>query len=439
MLSGIVFGLFPALQSARPEISQVMQAGTQRLTGSVKGRRLHTALIAGQIALTLLLMTAAAAAIQAFIRMNRVPLGYEPKHVMSVIIPLRENAYTTWADRSRFFEQLREKVAEIHGVLGAGISTNATPPDSGLTVPVEILGKAASQAQEAHVELVSPEYFTTLEIPLLRGRSWEQSEIARGAALVLVNQAFVRHYLSGGDAQGHSVRIAQLANTPPIRLAATGSDGWLPIIGVVADSLDDGLDKPVAPAVYAPYTLMTLPFTQVLVRTQGEPLAMLHSVRQQIASLDPDQQIFSDVRDLEGWIQREPEYARARLISMLFGAFSILALSLAAVGLYSVISYTVLQRTSELGVRVALGARRRDVLSIVALSAGTGVGLGIAAGLALSLGLNRIIARWIENGTHDPIMILAVSTLLIAVAALACLVPARRALSIDPMVALRCE
>jgi ABC-type antimicrobial peptide transport system permease subunit len=124
---------------------------------------------------------------------------------------------------------------------------------------------------------------------------------------------------------------------------------------------------------------------------------------------------------------------------MLFGAFSILALSLAAVGLYSVISYTVLQRTSELGVRVALGARRRDVLSIVALSAGTGVGLGIAAGLALSFGLNRIIARWIENGTHDPIMVLAVSTLLIAVAALACLVPARRALSIDPMVALRCE
>jgi predicted permease len=439
LLSGIVFGLFPALQLARPEISQVMQAGTRRLTGSVKGRRLHTALIAGQIALTLLLMTAAGAAIEAFMRMNLVQLGYEPKHVMSVIIPVRENAHTTWADRSRFFEQLREKVSEMPGVIGAGISTNATPPDSGFTVPVEILGKTASQAQEAHVELVSPEYFTTLQIPLLSGRSWEQSEIARGATLVLVNQAFVRHYLSGGDALGHSVRISQLTNTPPIRLAATGSDGWLPIIGVVADSLDDGLEKPAAPAVYAPYTLMTLPFTQVLVRTQGEPLAMLHSVRQQIASLDPDQQIFSDVRDLDGWIQREPEYARARLISMLFGAFSILALTLAAVGLYSVVSYTVLQRTSELGVRVALGARRRDVLRLVAFSAGTSVGFGIVAGLALSFGLNRLIARWIESGTRDPIMVLAASGLLILVAALACMVPARRALAVDPMAALRCE
>jgi predicted permease len=439
LLSGIVFGLFPALQLAQPEISQVMQASTRRLTGSAKGRRLHTALIAGQIALTLLLMTAAGAAIQTFIQLNRVPLGYEPQHVMSVIIPLGENAHTTWADRSRFFAQLREKVLETPGVLAAGISTNATPPDSGWTLPVEILGKPASQAQEAHVEFVSPEYFTTLQIPLLRGRTWNQSEIARGATLVLVNQAFVRHYLSGGDALGHSVRISQLTSNPPYRLGATGSDGWLAVIGVTADSLDDGLDKPVAPAVYAPYTLLTMTGTQILVRTQGEPLAMVHSIRQQIASIDPDQQIIGDVRDLEGWIQREPEFARGRLISMLFGAFAVLALTLAAVGLYSVVSYTVAQRTSELGIRVALGARRRDVLRIVGLSAGVSVGLGIVTGLALSFGLNRLIARWIESGTRDPIMILAASGLLMLVAAIACLVPALRALAINPMVALRSE
>jgi hypothetical protein len=164
LLSGIVFGLFPALQSAQPEISQVMQVGTRRLTGSVKGRRLHTALIAGQISLTLLLMTAAGAAIQAFIQMNRVPLGYEPKHVISIGLPLHENAHTTWADRSRFFTQIRKKVAEMPGVVAAGISTNATPPNSGWVLPVEILGKSAAQAQEAHLEFVSPEYFTTLHI-----------------------------------------------------------------------------------------------------------------------------------------------------------------------------------------------------------------------------------------------------------------------------------
>ena len=192
LLSGIVFGLFPALQSARPEISQVMQAGTRRLTGSVKGRRLHTALIAGQIALTLLLMTAAGAAIQAFIRMNTVPLGYEPQHVMSVVIPISEEAHTTWADRARFLTELRDKIAAMPGVLSAGVSTNATPPNSGWRLPVEILGKSASQAQEAHVEFVGSEYFATLRIPFLSGRVWDHSEIARGATLVLVNQAFVR-------------------------------------------------------------------------------------------------------------------------------------------------------------------------------------------------------------------------------------------------------
>ena len=208
---------------------------------------------------------------------------------------------------------------------------------------------------------------------------------------------------------------------------------------MVADSLNDGLDKPPAPAVYAPYTVVTWMGTQILVRTQGEPLAMVHSIRQKVASIEPNQLISDNVRDLEGWIQREPEYARTRLISMLFGAFSILGLILAAVGLYSVVSYTVLQRTSELGVRVALGARRRDVLWLVGFSAGTSVGLGIIAGLALSFSLNRLIAQWVESGTRDPVMLLAVSGLLILVAAFACLVPARRALAVDPMAALRCE
>src|SRR5262249_16770290 len=151
---------------------------------------------------------------------------------------------------------------------------------------------------------------------------------------------------------------------------------------------------------------------------------------------DGDQQIADDTRDLQGWIQREPEYARGRLVSMLFGAFSVLALVLAAVGLYSVVSYTVLQRTGELGMRIALGAQRRDLLRIVGVSAGTSVGLGIVVGLALSFGLNQMIARWLENGARDPLVVVGVALLLLAVATIACLIPARRALAINPIEAL---
>jgi predicted permease len=438
ILTGVLFGLFPSFQFAKPQISQLMQSNMRRVAGSVKGRHIHTALIAGQIALTLLLMTAAGAAIEGFVRMMRVPLGYDPEHVMSVGIPVRENSYTNLEARKNYFKQLRDKIAEVPGVMVAGISTNATPPDSGFSIAMDILGKAAQESQQSDLELVGPEYFNTLQIPVIEGRIWNASEVDRAAALVVVNRAFVRRYFNGGDALGHSVRIPQ-SQIPPMILKAPGSDGWLQIVGVVGDSLNAGLEKPVSPAVYVPYTLFMVPFTQILVRTQGEPLALLRGIRRQIASVDPDQQTFGDIRDLGGWIQREPEYARSRLISMLFGGFSGLALVLAAVGLYSVVSYSVVQRTGEFGIRMALGAQRRHVLRIVALSVATSVGVGIVAGLALSFGLNRLIARWVENGAHNPLTVMAASLLLIAVAGLACLIPARRALAVDPMTALRCD
>ena len=233
--------------------------------------------------------------------------------------------------------------------------------------------------------------------------------------------------------------MPRLIGQPPYRLNATGSDGWLQIIGVVGDALDDGLDKPIAPALYLPYTVYMFMGTQILVRTQGEPLALLHGIRKEIAAVNPDQQVDSDVQDLEGWIRREPEFAISRLISILFGAFSGLALVLAGVGLYSVVSYSVVQRTGEFGIRMALGAQRGDVLRIVVWSAGASVAIGLAAGLALSIGLGSVITRWVHNGAHDPLVVLGVSLLVIVVAALACLVPALRALAVDPMTALRCE
>ena len=439
VVSGMLFGTLPALDSARREINQVIQSGTHKLAGSVRGRRVHTGLIAGQIALTLLLLTAASAAIRGFVNMTRRPLGYDPHHVMSIGIPVHENTLNTWADRAAYFAQLRERLAVMPGVTSAGISSNATPPNNGWTQPFDVLGRNAAEGQETRANFVSPEYFGILHIPLVQGRLWEQSEIAHGATLAVVNQAFARRYFPGEDVVGHSVRLPRLTPQPPYVLNAAGSNGWLQIIGIAADALNDGLAKPVLPAIYVPYTLNMFMGTQILVRTEGEPLAMLHNIRRQIAALNPDQQVFSRVDDLETWIIREPEWARSRLVSILFAGFSGLALVLAAVGLYSVVSYGVVQRTSEFGIRMALGARSFDVLRVVLVSAGTSVGLGLAVGIALSLGLSRVLTRWVENAAHSPFMVVGVSLLVIVVAALACLIPARRALSVDPMQALRCE
>jgi predicted permease len=439
VFSGVLFGVFPALESAGREINENIQAGTRKVAGSMRGKRIHTGLIAGQIALTLLLLTAAGAAIQGFSRMMRRPLGYDPVNVMSVGIPFHENTLNAWAERAAYITNLRERVAAMPGVVSAGISANATPPSNGWTQPFEILGKTVSEQQEARVNLVSPEYFAVLHIPLVAGRLWNQSEVSRGATLALVNQAFVRRYFPGEDILNHSVRVPRLISQPPNLLNAKGSDGWIQVIGVTSDALDDGLDKPILPAMYLPYTASMWMGTQILVRAQGEPLALLRSVRQAIAAVNPDQQIASQVDDLEDWIRREPEFAISRLISILFAAFSCLALALAGVGLYSVVSYSVMQRTSEFGIRMALGAQRADVLRIVAWSASASVGTGLAVGLALSFGLGGMITRWIHNGATDPLIVLGVSLLVLVVASLACLVPTLRALAVDPMTALRCE
>ncbi len=439
VLSGVLFGIFPALESAGREINQAIQAGSHKVAGSLRGKRMHTGLIAAQIALTLLLLTTAGAAIRGFSRMMRRPLGYDPHNVMSVGIPIHENTLNSWAERAAYITHLREQVAAMPGVVSAGISTNATPPSNGWTQPFDVLGKNASEQQEARANFVSPEYFSILHIPLVEGRLWEPSEISRGATLAVVNQAFVHRYFPGEDVLNHSIRLPRLTSQPPFRLDANGSDSWLQVIGVVGDALDDGLNKPILPGVYLPYTVNMFMGTQILVRTQGEPLAMLHSVRQEIAAVNPDQQSYSQVDDLETWIRREPALANSRLISVLFAAFSGLALVLAGVGLYSVVSYSVVQRTSEFGIRMALGAQRGDVLRIVALSASASIGLGLTFGLVLSLGLSSVIRRWVENGTRDPLLVLGVSLLVIVVSGLACLVPALRALAVDPMTALRCE
>jgi predicted permease len=439
VLSGVAFGIFPALDSARRDLNQSIQAGTHKLAGNLGRHRVFTGLIAGQIAMTLLLLTGAGGAIQGFTRMLHRPLGYNPQHVMSVGIPIHENTLKTWAERASYITQLKDGVAATPGVVAAGISSNATPPNNGWNQALEISGQTPSENQEARVNFASAEYFSILQIPLIEGRLWERSEIARGAPLAIVNQAFVHRYFPGGNSLNHSLRLPRLTEQRPYRLASEEAGSWLQIIGVIGDSLDDGLDKPILPAVYLPYTNYMFMGTQILVRTDGNPLTLLRTIRQSIAAINPDQQAYSEIRDLETWITHEPEFANSRLVSILFASFSGLALGLAAVGLYSVVSYIVAQRSGEFGIRMALGAQRKDVLRIVLLSAGTSVGIGLAAGFLLSLGTGRVIQRWVQNGTHDPLIPVAVSLLIVVVAGLACLVPAMRALALDPNAALRCE
>jgi putative ABC transport system permease protein len=439
LLTGVVFGISPALQFARPDLAQVMQASTRKMTAGVHGRRTHGVLIAGQIALTLLLLAGASVAMQGFVRMMHVNLGYDPQDVMSVGIPVHDNTYTTWEARGTYFKQLLRQVTDIPEVVSAGLSTNATPPNNGWEQRFEISGKPAAEEQRARINLISAGYFTALRISLLQGRIWYESEAMRGAKLALINQTLARQYFPNGDAVGSEIRMPELKGEPPLELAAAGSDSWFQVVGIVSDARNDGLRNPIMPSVFVPYTIMMPVFTQILVRTTVPPLTVLHAVREQIHTVDPDQQSDRDSRDLDGWIKHEPEWEQGRLVATLFAAFAILALALAATGLYSVISFAVSRRTSEFGIRMALGASPKDVLLIVFRSAAMSVIGGVLTGVLLTIMLNRVLARWIQGSSLDALILAGVILLLVATAGLSCFIPARRASSVDPTVALRYE
>jgi predicted permease len=439
IFTGVFFGLSPALQLSRPEVAQVMQASTRKVIGGVRGKRVHNTLIAGQIALTLLLLATAGAAIQGFMKLSQINLGYNPHNVMSVGIPVHDNTYTTWEKRSAYFGQLLGKIEAMPQVTMAGISTNATPPDNGWSQKFEIMGATSLTEEHLRFNMVSSEYFPVLQIPLVAGRIWDKAESARGAKVAVINQTLATQVFPTGNAIGQHIRMPNLKAEPPIQQAVAGVADWLEIVGVVADARDDGIVKPVKPAVYVPFTLYMAPWTQILVRTQVPPLSILHDVRRQIQTVDADQQAEGHVRSLEVWIEEHHEWAQRHMVALLFGAFAVLALVLAAVGLYSVVSYSVAQRTNEFGIRMALGAMPKDVLRIVFSSTSLSVGAGLLAGIGLSLALNRLVARWADGSSIQAGVLLGVTLLLVAVAATACLVPALRASSVDPMKALRYE
>lgn len=436
--TGVLFGLWPALQLSRTQIGQIMQSGTRRVAGSVRGRRTHSILIAAQVALTLLLLAAAGSSMKGFAQLIHQPLGFDPHNVMAIGIPSREGSYRTWPARVAYFEQLRGKVAETSGVTTAAISTDATPPQNGWIMGFEILGKPVSNPPMGSINLISPQYFSVLRVPLLQGRIWSDAENSRGAHVAVINRTLAQRYFPNGDAIGHSVKMPGLEGNPATVLSPPNiGNSWLQIVGIVDDARNDGLRNVARPAVFVPYTFSMGESTEILVRSEVPPLTLLNTVRQQLREINPDQPTFAG--DLETRLTYEPEWQQEHIAAWIFGAFAWLALALAAIGLHSVASYTVAQRTNEFGIRLALGAQRGDLLRIVFRSALGSMGAGIVAGVALSLALSQVIAKWAQGNARDPVILLAGTIVLGLVSALACAIPARRASKVDPIVALRCE
>ena len=331
-------------------------------------------------------------------------------------------------------------MSTVPGVTAAAVSTNATPPQSGSAMDFQILGQPALGKPTALMQLVGPKYFGALKIPVVEGRMWSAAENHDGAKLAVVNESFARAYFPKGDVLGHSLKLPEEQARPPIVLTAPHlAQSWLQIVGVVGDSRDDGLRNPVKPAVFVPWTLSIPAGTQFLVKTTAPPLRLMHAVRAALAEVNPEQQAARVVSDLDKWISDQPEWQQEHLVAWLFAAFAVLALSLAAVGLYSVVSYTVTQRTNEFGIRMALGAQRGHLLRLVFASTAASVVGGVLAGLALTLGLNGVMGRWMGGSVRDPLLLPTGALILGLVAAVACGLPAWRAARVDPMTALRME
>jgi predicted permease len=447
LLCGIFFGLVPALRLSRNNSARMLPG---RQIGVVAAPVKHrwSVLIIAQVALTLLLMATAGTAIRSFLELMQMPLGYDPANVMKVGIMLHVQDRGEWnriqsrEGRTAYIEQIREKIAGVPGVSTVAVGTDATPPYTGDERAFNVDGTHEGEQTQARVILVDQRYFTALRIPLLEGRVWNTDENVRGDFIAVVNHAFATRYLSSSNGLGRQLRIPGL--TSQNRYAATSpqSTAAREIIGVVGDARNDGLDHPVASAIYLPYTAVMLPYEQFFVHTQGDPLAYLHSIRGAVASVASDQQIsngaFNGTFSLKEAIEQDEQYSRQRLFSILFAVFSAMALALSLVGIFSVVAYSVAQRTTEFGVRLALGAPRAHVLWIAARTALVSAAAGVVIGLALDSFFGAILAHWMQSAFAASSLFVAAALLALS-ALLACLLPARRAMGVDPMVALRYE
>jgi putative ABC transport system permease protein len=430
VLTGIVVGLLPATRISRVDINDWLKEHGRSSSGA-RGSRLQRALVVSEIALALVLLIGAGLMIQSFRRLAAVPTGFAPDHLLTVRVPLMNYKYSQGEQSAAFYREVLRKIQSIPTVKAAGMATNlpftgfhttlALPANAFPSNPagrdVMILGRS-----------VSPGYFRAMEIPLKRGRDFTDADEEQGARCVrIVNEAMARRFWPKQDPVG-----SQIFGICPKNAPAT-------IVGVVGDSEQDTVGAPAEAELYEPYAQHAWASFLVTfaIRTASDPLAVAAAVRRAVQQVDSDQPVIQ-MRTMEEVISES--IWRQHVSASMLGIFGVIALLLAAVGIYGVLSYSISLRTHEIGIRSALGATRRDLLRMVI---GEGLLLtltGVAAGTVAALGLTRVLSGLLYGiRPKDPLTFVTLALVLVAAASLAVYIPARRATKVDPMVALRHE
>jgi putative ABC transport system permease protein len=428
----LLCGLAPALHAVRGELhNRLKDSGKGTSTGLAQGK-FRSGLVISQVALSIVLLVGAGLMMRSLFALQHVDLGLNPVNILVARTPLPKGRYDTAEQKRVFFRQVLQKVSALPGVLSA-TETSALPPYGGIGSEITVPGKTHSDKWESLFQLCSEGYFPTVGFQIRRGRLLAESDVESARHVAVVNQTLAHKFFGKEDPLGRSIKFNFLDTVPD-----APHDAYFEIIGIVSDAKNRGLQEPAMAEAFLPYTITGMFERGVLVRTSVEPLSMLKSVREAIWSVDRGVAL-TLTGTLEDYLRRF-SYAQPRFGLILFGAFAGMGLMLVAIGIFSVMAYMVTLQTREIGIRMALGAQRDTVLMMVLRRGLLLIAIGIIAGELVSLGLTRLVQSQIWGvSAHDPLTFGAVLAVLIAVGMTASFLPARRAMQVDPLVALRHE
>jgi predicted permease len=432
VLAALFFGLVPALQVARRDLNDPLRDSSKGSGGTSRHGRLRNVVVVMEVALSLTLLVGAGLLIRSFVALREVHLGLQPDHILVARLPLPEARYKTADQVAGFFRPLLLRLKSLPGVVEA-TETSTLPPYGGIPSDIEIPGKTHSEKWEALYQLCSEGYFPVLRIKLVEGRIFNEAEVNGARKLAVINETLRKKYFGNEDPIGRTLWIHGLTEFPdPVR------DPTFEITGVVADVKNDGLQKPVRPEIWVPYTVTGSAARGVLVRTAREPMSLMNDVRHEIWATDSNVAL-TLTGTLDGYISQF-SYAGPRFGFFLMTIFAAIGLLLVTIGVYSVLAYTTTRRTHEIGIRMALGAEGSDVLGMVIRMGLRLVAIGVLLGLIASVAVGRVIATQLWGvSAYDPSTLVSVPLVLLVTGLLACWLPARRASRVDPLVALRYE